>query len=939
MSDYVLSAKITGDSSGFEKAFSSAQKSLDTFQDKFKNISAKLGDIGGKLQGAGAKITAATIPLAMFGKKAVDYASDLQEVQNVVDVTFGNSANTINEWAKAAGNAYGQSELQAKKYNGTMGAMLKSMGLADDQVLQMSTSMTGLTGDMASFYNLPMDEAFEKIRSGISGETEPLKQLGVNMSVANLEAYALAQGITKSYDSMTQAEQATLRYNYLMQATADAQGDFTRTGDSYANQVRKMELATANLSNTVGQILLPYFLSGVQKVQEFINQFLNLNPAIQQFIVKAGMIAVVLGPALVVLGTIVDSVGSVVSVLGMLASPIGIVIGVIAALAAGFVHLYNTNETVRNGVQTTWSAIQSAVCIAVTSIKGTLANLTECFSGIWQGLSSGALTPIQALKQAFVGLGIFISSTIAEIAARFPVVGQIFERITTTLSGLNVPVLAFGALFLGMLTKFHSPLMNIANGIINFGGQIKALIPTVMSLFGSLSGGTSVFSLLKVAMSGLFSPVSLIVGGIALLIAGFATLMATNEGFRNTVLSLGKDIISSLLPAIQMIVQTVGQIISAVMPVLISLFNQLLPIIGQIITVIMQVVASLAPVITQLVGALLPVIANIITVVMNVVTAVMPAVIAIINVVMAVIQTLVPIITNILSIVISVISGIISAISPIISFVGGVITAIMAVITPIVTFIANIIATVIQVVGTVIGAVTGVFATVFSIISGIWNNICNFISTAINAIGTVISTLTGIVGGIFNSIYSIVSSIMGNVRSFITGVFDGIKSAWNGLTGFVSGVFSGVASAVSSLVNTVKGFVNKVIGGINLAVGLINKIPGVSIGKIPYLAHGTDNWQGGFAVMNESGRGELVNLPNGSQVIPHDISMQYAKESARANASAEPIDFSGFMEGMVIQIVNNTNVEGTPLKEMVSDYTIKKIGNQQKAVLKTRGAY
>ena len=110
------------------------------------------------------------------------------------------------------------------------------------------------------------------------------------------------------------------------------------------------------------------------------------------------------------------------------------------------------------------------------------------------------------------------------------------------------------------------------------------------------------------------------------------------------------------------------------------------------------------------------------------------------------------------------------------------------------------------------------------------------------------------------------------------------------LTSFVSGVFSGIAGAVQRLVNTVKGFINNVISGINAAIGLINKIPGVSIGTIPYLAHGTDNWQGGFAVMNEGGRGELVNLPNGSQVIPHDISVKYAKESARANSAAEPLD-------------------------------------------------
>ena len=116
-------------------------------------------------------------------------------------------------------------------------------------------------------------------------------------------------------------------------------------------------------------------------------------------------------------------------------------------------------------------------------------------------------------------------------------------------------------------------------------------------------------------------------------------------------------------------------------------------------------------------------------------------------------------------------------------------------------------------------------------------------------------------------------------------------------------------------------------------------IPGVNIGRIPYLAHGTDDWQGGFAYMNEGGRGELTYLPNGAQVIPHDISVKYAKEAARANSGAESLDLSGLMEGMVIQVINNTNVDGTPLLEKASDFTIRKIGNQQKAVLKARGAF
>ena len=172
---------------------------------------------------------------------AIDYASDLAEVQNVVDVAFGESSEKINEWAKTTLNAYGLNQLSAKRYAGTMGAMLKSAGLSGDAVDTMSMRITELSGDMASFYNLSGDEAFGKIRAGISGETEPLKQLGINMSVANLEAFALSQGIKTAYADMSQGQQVLLRYNYLLQTTADAQGDFARTSDSYANQTKLLQ--------------------------------------------------------------------------------------------------------------------------------------------------------------------------------------------------------------------------------------------------------------------------------------------------------------------------------------------------------------------------------------------------------------------------------------------------------------------------------------------------------------------------------------------------------------------------------------------------------------------------------------------------------------------------------------------------------------------------
>jgi len=214
-------------------------------------MGSMLGKIGGVVAAA-----FAVGSMVEFGKGAIELASNLNEVQNVVDVTFGSMSNQINDFSKNAITQFGLSELSAKKFASTMGAMLKSSGITGQQLVNMSEGITGLAGDFASFYNLDPEAAFDKIRSGISGETEPLKQLGVNMSVANMEAYALSQGITTSYAKMNQASQSLLRYNYLLSVSKDAQGDFSRTTNSWANQTRLLSQQWDIMKTSLGQGLI-----------------------------------------------------------------------------------------------------------------------------------------------------------------------------------------------------------------------------------------------------------------------------------------------------------------------------------------------------------------------------------------------------------------------------------------------------------------------------------------------------------------------------------------------------------------------------------------------------------------------------------------------------------------------------------------------------------
>lgn len=317
---------------------------------------------------------AKAIGLVMIARKAldtiktgIDYASDLAEVQNVVDVTFGSATEAINSWSKECLAAYGMNEVSAKRYAGTLGAMLKSFGLAGDAIVDMSKDMVGLAGDMASFYNLDLETAFEKIRSGISGETEPLKQLGINMSVANLEAYALSQGITTAYNEMSQAEQVMLRYNYLMSTTADAQGDFARTQDSYANQTRLLSESWLEFTDIMAEQLLPVLTTIVSWLNNIV-AFLTENADM----VSAVLVGLATTVGILAVAWVVHAAAQWLAVaanqaliVSLLSNPIlwiAIIIGVLVAA------MYRWIQSI-GGVKNAWEICKLALIVGWNAVK------------------------------------------------------------------------------------------------------------------------------------------------------------------------------------------------------------------------------------------------------------------------------------------------------------------------------------------------------------------------------------------------------------------------------------------------------------------------------------------------------------------------------------------------------------------------------------------
>lgn len=221
--------------------------------------------------------------LVDFGKSCLDLGSDLSEVQNVVDVTFPNMSAQVDKFAQSALKASGLSETMAKKYTGTFGAMAKAFGFNEQQAYDMGTALTSLTADVASFYNLSQDEAYTKLKSVFTGETESLKDLGVVMTQTALDSYALANGYGKTTAQMTEAEKVSLRYAFVQQQLSAASGDFARTSGSWANQIRVLKLQIDSLKASIGQGLINLFTPIIQAVNNLLGKLVTLANAFKAF--------------------------------------------------------------------------------------------------------------------------------------------------------------------------------------------------------------------------------------------------------------------------------------------------------------------------------------------------------------------------------------------------------------------------------------------------------------------------------------------------------------------------------------------------------------------------------------------------------------------------------------------------------------------------------
>lgn len=492
-------------------------------------------------------------------------------------------------------------------------------------------------------------------------------------------------------------------------------------------------------------------------------------------------------------------------------------------------------------------------------MEGFAGGMSDAYAGTWEGLAKNVLSNIGIIGEALMD-GLFVDGKKAmegflEILRSDELrqwASETGERIRSAFQGIADAVVNLKS----MWDALSPPIQDVIKKVSLFGAGFMVALGPILKIVGMLASG---FGALVGAISFLMSPIGLVAIAVAGLAAAFIYAWNTSEIFRDFVL----DAFERIQEVIMMAVEFIGPLLETLWEgatIAFELFSDLMMIVFETIVEVATTVFD---------------------VVMNIVESVAPAFMAVLDMFMAGFEAVQPFIQALLPIVISVFSGIMSTISPIVGFIGTIISSIIGIISPIVAFIATIMANIFAIIKPIISFASQVFGDVSSIVMTVFNGISSFIGGVISTISGVIGGLTSVVSSVFGTISSIASSVMGGVSAVFTTVFGAIGDAWDGLTDMVSNIFDGISSSVETLVGHVKGFINGVIGGINAAIGLINKIPGVNISKIPQLQRGTDDWGGGFAYMNEGGRGELAMLPSGTQVIPHDVSMRYAREAGR----------------------------------------------------------
>lgn len=799
------------------------------------NASFAQNTLGGAFKKIGGIVAAAfaVTKIVQFGKECLDLGSDLTEVQNVVDVSFPKMTGQVDNFAKNAATQFGLSETMAKKFTGTFGAMSKAFGFAEKDSYSMATALTGLAGDVASFYNISQDEAYTKLKSVYTGETETLKDLGVVMTQNALDQYALANGYGKTTAKMTEQEKVALRFAFVQKQLALASGDFSRTSDSWANQTRILKLNFDSLKASIGQGLINVFtpiIKGINglmsKLKWLADGFKNFTSMIFGNASRGDTGANVVGD----LAGSADEASNSVSDIGESAKKTKKQL-----LGLRSIDAINNLSTSGDGGESGSTSIPDP---GFSNIEKDIQNT----SGFMDKLINKTKEWFDTFKNGFKeGLG-----------------GANFDNIKKSLGGIKDAIIDIWS---------DPNVKNAANTwasnvILNFGKVIGSIASIGITIAENLLGGAQLFlnqnsESIKQHIIRVFdisSKAHEISGNFAVAIADIFSVFRSPQAKQITA-----DIIAIFYEGFMGVFEIVGRVGTDIMDIvtgpiiankdliktaLTEMFGPLSIVLGTIKTGIQDTFTKfwevyetyIAPSVASIKSGLSSILEVFLNVWNNNISPILDNWGAKFSTLWQ--EHLQPMVNNLLVFIGKLIDGWTTLwktwIQP---FVEWVVANVIPVLAPIFETLGNIFMTVFGVISDVIGGIFKALGGLVDFIVGVftgdwdkaWSGIKNIFGGIWDAIKGILQGIADIFMNIWNGIKDFVINIWNSISNTASNVWNGISgflgNIWNGISGAASNIFNNIANTVSNVFNNIRNFISNIWNTITSVIsGQINNV-------------------------------------------------------------------------------------------------------------------
>lgn len=494
-------------------AFAQLKSDADAADGRLRRLSASLGGFGSSMTKAGAAMTAGvTAPLVMLGRAFVDKASEAQESASAFDALFRDQAKTVRAWADATAKAMGRSTFELQKQAASFQQLFKAAAPTGEAAADLSTKFAALAQDLASFYNVTESDALAKLRSGLSGEAEPMRAFGVFLNEAAVKAKAMEMGLGGVNGALSEQEKILARARLILEATTLAQGDAERTSGSFANKSRALGAAWNDLAVKLGTVLLPAATRFVSILADLVTWFSNLSPATQEWIVIAGGVAAALGPMIGALGTLsltvvalLPMIPAIGAAFAALAGPVGIAVAAIAAVGAAWAYWDTIRErfpvfaavveTALSGAQAAFVTFQTAALNftdvlmaafsgnfsqAIDIAKTALFDFAQIGPRVFEAMFPGALARAQEAVRSFAAAVVAMkdAAILAVQEMVLAISGWIADRLEAVWNGAAAKIEWVKSKFYGLYDAVvgHSYIPDMVDGIGEWMGRLDAVM-------------------------------------------------------------------------------------------------------------------------------------------------------------------------------------------------------------------------------------------------------------------------------------------------------------------------------------------------------------------------------------------------------------------------------------------------------------------------------